>query len=161
MYTLIAYYIGSLIQAAESATYSSLVADFSVGEQREKASSLLYLGLNLGMVLAPTIGCFLLKDHANLIFLLNGIFQLVSIILFDIFIKDTTAIVDTENQYENESSTNSTLEILKDNKVITLTLLVMAVSMAIYNMWGYLMPLSLDEINKIICLILIMNRIGP
>lgn len=147
MYTLVAYYIGSLIQACESATYSSLVADFSVGEQREKASSLLYLGLNLGMVLAPTIGGFLLKDHANLIFLLNGIFQLISIIIFDIFVKDTTAIVDTENKYENESTTDSTLKILKENKVITLTLLVMAVSMAVYNMWGYLMPLSLDDVN--------------
>lgn len=147
MCTLIAYYIGSLLQAAESATYSSLVADFSIGEQREKASSLLYLGLNLGMVLAPTIGGFLLKDHANLIFLLNGVFQLISIIIFDIFVKDTTAVIDTDNKYENESTSDSTLKILKENKIITLTLIVMAISMAIYNIWGYLIPLSLDDVN--------------
>ena len=147
-YTIFAYFIGSLIQACESATYSSLVADFSVGEQREKASSLLYLGLNLGMVLAPTIGGFLLKNHASLIFLLNGAFQLISIIIFDIFVKNTTAVVDSENKYENESTATSTLTIFKENKVIIYTLIIVAISSAIYNMWGYLMPLSLSSINS-------------
>lgn len=145
--TIAAYFAGSLIQAAESATYSSLVADFSIGEQREKASSLLYLGLNLGMVLAPTIGGFLLKEHANLIFLLNGVFQLLSIIIFDIFVKDTTAIVDTENKYENKSESTNAFVILKENKILTYTMIIIAISCAIYGMWGYLMPLTLSDIN--------------
>lgn len=147
-YTIVAYFIGSLIQSAESATYSTLVADFSIGEEREKASSLLYLGLNLGMVLAPTIGGFLLKDHANLIFLLNGVFQLISIIIFDIFVKNVSATIDENNKYENKSDSTNTIAVLKDNKVVAYTMIIIAISCAIYSMWGYLMPLTLSNINQ-------------
>ena len=145
--TIIIYYLGSLIQQVESPVYESLVADFSIGEKREKAYSLLYLGLNLGMMLAPTIGGFLLNDYAELIFIFNGIFQLISIVIFDIFIKNTTAQIDSENKYEEKVDDLSTFTILKQNKVIFYFIIIFSFSIFAYNMWSFLMPLTLNSIQ--------------
>lgn len=141
------YYIGSIIQNAESSTYESLVADFSVGEDRDKASSLLYLGLNLGLMLAPTLGGLLLENHARLLFFISGISQLLSIIVFDIFVKDTTPIVDNNNKYENKISSTSTIKILKQNKIVTIYIAILSLSWVVYNMWGYIMPISLTDVQ--------------
>lgn len=45
----------------EGPSYDALVADLSDSESREKAYSLQYLGMNLGLVLSPTIAGFYLK----------------------------------------------------------------------------------------------------
>lgn len=147
-YTIAIYYIGSVIQMAESATYESLVADFSIGDERERASSLLYLGLNLGLVLAPTIGGFLLNEHCQLLFIISGVSQLLSIIIFDIYIKDTTALVDESNKYEEKMESGSLLTVLKENKVVFAYMVVLSLSWFIYNMWGYLLPISLTDIYR-------------
>ena len=144
--TIIIYYIGSMIQQAENSTYESLVADFSIGEDREKASSLLYLGLNLGLVLSPTIGGLLLNNHLQLMFILSGISELLSIIVFDIFIKDTSALIDTNNIYESKTEKTNTIQVLKDNKVIFMFMIILAVSAFIYNMWAYLLPITITQI---------------
>ena len=40
----------------EGPSYDALVADLNDSDSREKAYSLQYLGMNLGLVLAPTLG---------------------------------------------------------------------------------------------------------
>ena len=142
--TIIIYYLGSLLQQIEDPVYESLVADFSISEKRDKSYSLLYLGLNLGMMLAPTIAGLLLKDYAEYIFVFNGVFQLISIIIFDICVKDTTAIIDSNNKYEEKSDNVSIITILKKNKVILYYICIFSLSIFAYNMWGFLMPLSLN-----------------
>ena len=145
--TIIIYFIGSMLQMIESPAYDTLAADYTIGEQRDKAYSLLYLGMNFGMMLAPTIGGFLINNHIQLMFILNGLFQLLSIIVFDIFVKDTTAVIDDDNTYEAKSDSISTIQILKENRIITEFLIIFGISMFVYNMWGYLMPLSLSSIQ--------------
>lgn len=146
--TLIFYVIGSLFQVAESPAYDSLVADFSTSEDRDKAYSLNYLGLNLGLVLAPTLGGLLLNNYLNLMFIVNGTSQLISIVVFDIFIKDTRPIIDTTNKYEaKEENKISSLQVLRNNKILISFIVIFAVSIACYNMWGYLMPLSLTSVQ--------------
>lgn len=145
--TLIAYIIGSLIQTAESPAYDSLVADFTTSEDRDRAYSLNYLGLNLGLMLAPTLGGLLLNNHLNLMFIISGTTQLLSIIIFDIFIKDTRPIIDTSNRYEKKQDEGNIFDIFKNNKILIAFVIIFAVSITTYNMWGYLMPLSLTNIQ--------------
>lgn len=145
--TLIVYVIGSLIQKAEEPAYDSLVADFTTSKDREKAYSLNYLGLNLGLMLSPTIGGLLLKDHLNLMFIISGVFELLSIIIFDIYIKDTRPIIDTSNKYEAKEERGNVFDVFKKNKVLISYILIFSVSITVYNMWSYLMPLSLTSIQ--------------
>ena len=145
--TLVIYIIGSLIQTAESPAYESLIADFTTSEDRERAYSLNYLGTNLGLMLAPTIGGLLINNHLNLMFILTGSSQLLSIIIFDIFIKDTRPIIDTSNKYENKLDKGNVFDILKKNKVLIAYMIIFAVSITTYCMWGYLLPLSLTKVQ--------------
>lgn len=148
--TLVFYIVGSLFQVAESPAYDSLVADFSTSEDRDKAYSLNYLGLNLGMMLAPTIGGLLLNNHLSLMFIINGTFQIASIIVFDIFIKDTRPIIDTSNKYEaKEENRISSLQVLMKNKIVIIFMIIFSFSITCYNMWGYLMPLSLTSVQGV------------
>ena len=74
--TITCYLFGSLLQAAESPAYQTLTADFTTSADRDKAYSLHYLAMNLGMVLAPTLGGLLMKDHLGFMFVLSGCVQL-------------------------------------------------------------------------------------
>ena len=74
----------------ENPSYDALVADLSSSNDRERAYSLIYLGLNLGLILAPTIGGMLFENYLNLAFVIDGLTTLSSTILIFLFIKDIT-----------------------------------------------------------------------
>lgn len=141
--TLAVYLVGSLLQAVESPAYKSLVADFTSTNDRDRAYSLNYLGMNLGMVLAPTLGSFLIKDHLELMFVLSGSFELLSVIIFDFFIRDISVVRSAGNTYENDVEGKSAFQVLRDSDVLIPFLVIFSFSMLMYSMFGYLIPLSL------------------
>ena len=145
--TLIVYLVGSLLQEIEIPAYESLIADFTASDDRERAYSLSYLGMNLGLILAPTLGGLLMKEHLGLMFILSGVFEFISLFLFDIFITDIHAIRDTSNQYEKDVSGKSTLRVLLESRILIPFLTVYAFSILFYHMYSYLMPLSLSELH--------------
>jgi len=144
--TIIFYLFGSLLQTAEHSAYNTLLADNTTSADREQAYSLAYLSTNLGMILAPVIGGFLLKDHCNLLFLISGISQLFSIILFDIYVKDHGIRVDESNKYEAISDKKNILAILKANPTVSLFALNMFLAFIIYGQFNYLIPLEFTAI---------------
>ena len=145
--TVAVYLAGGLLQTIEGPAYESLIADFTTAADRDKAYSLSYLGMNLGLVLAPTIGGLMLDNYIELMFILSGTFELVSIILFDIFVRDISAIHDEGNIYEKDAGKANIFTVLWDNKVIIFLLFIMSFSWLFYNMYGYLLPLTLSEIH--------------
>ena len=145
--TLCVYMAGSLLQAAESPAYETLVADFTRSDDRERAYSLSYLGMNLGLVLAPTIGGLMITNHLGLMFILSGVFELISIIIFDIFVRDMHAIHDTSNKYEGESGGKNIFAVIFENKLLIPFILIFSISMLCYNMYGYLMPLDINAVH--------------
>ena len=56
--TIALFYIAGIFASFEHPSYDALVADLTSSDEREKAYSLNYLGMNLGLVLSPTIGGF-------------------------------------------------------------------------------------------------------
>lgn len=145
--TLLAYMFGSLLQNAESPIYDSLVADFSLSADRERASSLIYVGLNLGLALSPTIGGFLLKDYLWLMFIISGVSELISVIVFNIYVKDVKAIEDETNIYEKKMEKGDILSIFKKNKTLVYFLLIFSLGTISYNMYAYLMPLTMMDVH--------------
>ena len=147
-YTLFIYMAGSLIQYAESPIYDSLISDFTTSADREKAYSLNYIGLNIGLALSPTIGGLLLENHLSLMFIISGISELISIIIFNIYVKQTYSIKDESNIYEKSNEKDNIFIILKQNKVILISLLIFSIGCITYMMYGYLMPLTLSDIHQ-------------
>lgn len=145
--TLWLYIIGDLLQTAESPAYESLIADYTTTKDRDRAYSLNYLCLNLGLVLAPTIGGLLLNKYLSLMFVVNGITELISIIIFDINVKNIYVIEDNSNKYEKRSNKGNILSILKQNKILIVFIIIFSVSITTYSMWSYLIPLTLTNIN--------------
>lgn len=145
--TLWLYIIGDLLQTAESPAYESLIADYTTTQDRERAYSLNYLCLNFGLVLAPTIGGFLLNDYLGLMFIINGITELISIVIFDINVKNIYVIEDNSNKYERRSNEGNVFKILKQNKILIVFIIIFGISITTYSMWSYLIPLTLTQIK--------------
>ncbi|MEG1463080.1 MAG: MFS transporter, partial [Anaerorhabdus sp.] len=78
---VVLFFTAGLFASIEWPCYDALVADLSTSADREKAYSLNYLGANIGLVLAPTIGGFLFENYLNIAFIVNAISTLSSTIL--------------------------------------------------------------------------------
>ena len=71
--SIVLFYIAGMFANIEGPSYDALVADLSDGDDREQAYSLQYLGMNLGVVIAPTLGGFLFKNYLWLAFLITAV----------------------------------------------------------------------------------------
>ena len=86
-YSIALFYLAGVFATIEGPSYDALVADLSDSESREKAYSLQYLGMNLGLVLSPTIAGFLFENYLGLAFIITGIATFSSTLLIILFVK--------------------------------------------------------------------------
>ena len=147
--TIALYLFGSLLQHAEQPAYHNLIADNTKSIDRERAHSLMYITGNLGSAVAPILGGILIDNHANLLFIISGIVQLISILIFNLNIKETRLYADKENKYEAISDKTSIFEILRDNKVVLFYALIATITAMIYHQFSYLIPIQLSSINAV------------
>lgn len=140
--------MAAIFAQMEWPSYDALVADLSSAEDREKAYSLNYLGVNLGLVLAPTIGGFLFENHLSLAFLISSVATFSSTVLIFFFIKDITPVKTEEKagQYEEVREGHSIWQVLWENKLLMLFMLCGGIWMLVYNQFNFLLPLNLEQI---------------
>ena len=140
--------VAALFAQMEWPSYDALVADLSSVKDREKAYSLNYLGLNLGLVLAPILGGFLFAEHLNLAFLISSIATFSSTILIFFFIKDITPVQEESvgSRYEQAKSDQSIWKILSKNPLLYLFLFCGGLWSLVYSQFNFLLPLNLEQI---------------
>ncbi len=146
MTTLYILAIASLFQSMEHPSYDALIADLTNYKDRERAYSLNYLAMNLGLVLAPTIGGFLFNDYLNISFLINGLADLSSTLLILFGIKMVKIQCDDcmMNEYEHEYS-GSVWNLFKERKLFFVLVIISGFSALIYNQFNFLMPLHMES----------------
>lgn len=147
MTTLYLLAIASLFQAMEQPAYDALIADLTTYRDRERAYSLNYLSMNLGLVLAPTIGGILFNHYLSLSFFINGVADITSTLLLLIFIKNIrTADRDnrTVNEYE-KGETGSIFKVFSQRKLFFVLFVIYGIAALIYNQFSFLMPLHMEE----------------
>lgn len=145
--TLVLMTIASILQFMESPSFDALLVDLTPFEKRERAYSLMYFAMNLGLVLAPTIGGILFNSHLNLAFLINGLCDLSSTLLILFFIKnikhnEKETIV---NEYENAQE-GSILKVLLSHKSLIIFFIISAIGSMLYAQFNFLVPLHLDSV---------------
>ncbi|SJZ83018.1 MFS transporter [Anaerorhabdus furcosa] len=145
---VVLFFVAGLFASIEWPCYDALVADLSTSKDREKAYSLNYLGANIGLVLAPTIGGFLFENYLNIAFVVNAISTLSSTILIYIYIKDVRKIHEEvqTGSYEESASHDSIFKVIKERKMIMVYLLFAAISGLVYSQFNFLMPLNLERL---------------
>ncbi|MEA4912687.1 MAG: MFS transporter [Oscillospiraceae bacterium] len=148
MTLVLLFFIGGLFATLEHPAYDALVADLSTAAERERAYSLSYLGANLGLVLAPTLGGLLFENHLSLAFLITGVSTLSSTILIFFLIKDVTRSRDTSpGSYELDAAQGaSTLSVLRERPVILLFFACAALSSLVYSQFNFLIPINMERL---------------
>ena len=145
-FSIALFYIAGLFATIEGPSYDALVADLSDTDTREHAYSLQYLGMNLGLVLAPTIGGLLFENHLNLAFLITGVATFSSTLLIILFIKRLSVEKKHINQYEEKRENSGLFEILKERKTLVFYFLAAAFGSLVYAQFNYLLPLNLENL---------------
>lgn len=146
LHAIYIYFIGSIFQSMEHPAYDALIADLTSGEERERAYSLNYLSMNLGLVLSPMIGGILFENHLNLAFIISGVAISLSTIIIFLFVKDIAIEnKDAMNSYEKEE-TGSVISILSSMPLLYVFFLILGVASIIYAQFNFLIPLTMDEI---------------
>lgn len=144
--SIIVFALGSLFQSMEYPSYTALIAEVTPSSKRQQAYSLNYLGMNLGMVLSPTIAGFLFKDYLWLMFVLQAVCIGLSTILIALFLNESIT-YESDNQYEEAKDSHSLQEVMKANPLIVFFALVNAVYFAVYSEYQYLLPLDMGNIH--------------
>ncbi|MBO4873077.1 MAG: MFS transporter [Lachnospiraceae bacterium] len=147
--SIVIFVLAGAFQSIEYPSYEALFADLSTTKDRERAYSLEYLGVNLGMVLSPTIAGLLFKDYLWLSFLISGISIGLSTILIAVLIKDITPVEDSgeEAAYQEKKDSASLFAILKENPLLLLYLLGGALYSAAYGQYTFIMPLDMAAVH--------------
>lgn len=143
-YSIIILYVAGLFATIEGPSYDALIADLSDSEGREQAYSLQYLGMNLGVVLAPTIGGLLFENYLNLAFILDGLSTLCSTLLIIFFIKRLKIEKENTNEYEQERHGEKVWVIFKERPVFILYFMMAGFAALIYSQFNYLLPLNME-----------------
>ena len=141
--------LASIFQSIEGPAYNALVADITPTKDREKAYSLLYLGMNIGLMISPTLSGILFQNYLWLAFLISGIAIGCSTLLIGLFIRDIEPIKEESEEavYQKARENVSVWRVLWDNKAILIFTVGMALYYAAYNQFSFLMPLEMGRIH--------------
>ena len=145
-FSIVLFYLAGVFATIEGPSYDALVADLSDSESREKAYSLQYLGMNLGLVLSPTIGGLLFENYLWLAFILTGLATLSSTILILLFIKRLSVEKKNISAYEEKRENESVFRILRERKALILYALVCGFGGIVYAQFNYLLPLNMENL---------------
>ena len=147
MTTLYLLAIASVFQSMEQPAYDALIADLTTYKDRERAYSLNYLAMNLGLVMAPMLGGILFNNYLNLSFFINGLADISSTLLLLFFIKNVKNTVrDSKivNEYE-KGEAGSIFKVFSERKLFFLLFIISGIAAMIYNQFNFLMPLHMEE----------------
>ncbi len=144
--TIALMFAAAIGQAMEHPAYSGLFADMTATKDRHRAFSLSYLGVNLGLVLSPTIAGLLFKDYLWLSFIISGVAIGITTVLIEFFVKNIEKEPDASGEavYQQERHGESVFRILRENRILLLYVAAAAIYGAVYSQYSYLMPLDMS-----------------
>lgn len=147
--TVVLMVVAALGQAMEHPAYNALFADLTATKDRHRAFSLNYLGMNLGLVLSPTIAGLLFKDYLWLSFIISGVAIALSTLLIELFVKNIEKEPDDSESavYQKERANEGLFRILKENRILLVYIAIAAVYGAVYSQYTYLLPLDMGKVH--------------
>jgi len=140
--------LASFTQTIEGPAYQALVVEVTPEGKQDKAFSLLYMGGNIGMMVAPTIAGLLFNNYLWLCFILDGVTIGLSTLLILLFVDEKKESVNTIYEGRNHLiEEESIVKIFGRNPALILYTGAMVLYMGAYTQFSYLMPLELTRIH--------------
>ena len=138
--------LGTFSSNACGPVISALVADYTGEEKRVECFSFLYLCVNLGFAVGPTIGGIIFNKHLPMIFFIQGsVYFVVGVILFilidEVYIPGSSVSAKVEAGPEGESG----FRILLRHKMLCIYIVCLSVVTICYAMCNFMLPLQLTE----------------
>lgn len=151
------HFIVYLIMAAgffsntASPAYSAITADLTNPSNRKAAFSLQYLGINIGFAIGATIAGVLYKNFITLIFLLNSITTVLSVLLITMFVKETIGFNNIDNTCEElnemeKAENTNVFEALFKRPNLILFSAISAVYYFVYAQHSFSLPIYMTDI---------------
>jgi MFS family permease len=127
--------------------HHALMADITTPNQREGASSLSYLGFNLGFTVGPILGGILFENHLSLLFILDALTAFIATVMVLIFVKiDKNKKEEINHDSHLESAyQGSMLSLIKERPIILFYAIGMIGFSFTYAQWGFLLPLHIGD----------------
>jgi len=126
-----------------------LIADITTPKTRDGAYSLFYMAINVGFTISPIIGGLLLKNYLWLLFTLDGVTCLISVLLIFIFIPEsinkTKEKLGEDRKYE-EHMEGSIFKVLLERPILIFFALVMFGYNFVYSQLSFLYPLHISKL---------------
>ncbi len=140
--------IAAFFFSINSPIINAIVADTAKTDvERKKAYSLIYLGVNIGITIAPIIAGRLLTNYLDVFFYLDALTTIMSVILIYLYISDsrpsTKEIKNSKNK--EKAAKGNVLLVLYKNKLLTAFMLFILTDVALFAQVGYGLPLKLTE----------------
>jgi MFS family permease len=132
--------------SAVKPTLSTMNFDLLPPERRKIGSSLLYLGVNLGVSIGPLLAGFLFNHYLKLFFMGDSITSLIAVCLVLFNIEDTKS-GSSKVHKEKASENNFIIDIMKNPHIIIFFFIYMMYSF-IYAQNSFSLPLMLENMFK-------------
>ena len=126
-----------------------LIADITTPKTRDGAYSLFYMAINVGFTISPIIGGLLLKNYLWLLFLLDGVTCLISVLLIFIYIPESIhkakEVLGEDRKYE-EHMEGSIFKVLLKRPILIFFSLVMFGYNFVYSQLSFLYPIYVSKL---------------
>ena len=132
--------------------YDAMLAEITTPKNRKSSYSLLYMGMNIGISVAPVVGGILYKDYLSLLFIGDAVTSILSIIVMYIFVKETfknkDIHMDKEKRKLEQHEEGSVVSVLLKRPVLLYFSLIMLLYGFSYSQWVFTLPLQMAHLFK-------------
>ena len=136
------FFFGAIRPASQA-----LLMDLTPPDMRQKAFSLLYLGINIGVAVGPMIAGFLFEHHRRLLFWGDAATSLIGLAVIWKLVPNTSAgtAEKTGETAEAEIGGSSILVFLRRHIIVVFTFILM-LSTLVYSQHSFTLPLLLNHL---------------
>lgn len=155
--------IACMILAADCVAVSmpasdALLADLTMPQERQRAYSLLYLGINIGMAASPLIGGLLFQAHLHLLFLLDAATTFTAAYIIARHVPEVFAVSDTPDSGKGSASGTDFISgagsasgitlaaALRSAPILFYFILLLFLYDFCYSQWNFMLPAQFGDL---------------
>lgn len=146
MLLIVSSFFSSVVRPVNTAMVTDLVSK----EDRKRAFSLLYLGINIGVAFGPLVAAYLLEEHLIWFFLVDAATTFIAVLLVGLFVEEHQVSAEEmkavgPNDAESQETGNLLLAFLKRPILLVFVFFSIMTSM-MYAQIGFAFPLLMTDI---------------
>lgn len=128
-------------------TFSAIMADELTPERRQIGSSLIYLGINIGVAVGPVVAGFLFNNYLSLLFILDALTSFIAIIIFYVYIEESKPKlgIKEENHIKEQEEKGNLVQVLLKRPKLTLFMIFNMFYCFAYTQTIFSIPMMLNK----------------